>query len=66
MKYVSEQIEIIATFSVILQTTGKFVFFFLRMILGKVGINGFSASLRKIDVRYEFGFKVILKGLSCK
>ena len=39
----------------------KFVIAFVRLILEKVAVNGFTRSRRKIDGRYEFGLKVILK-----
>ena len=40
---------------------GKFVIAFVRLILEKVAVNGFTRSRRKIDDGYEFGLKVILK-----
>ena len=36
------------------------------MILRKVGIEGFTRPGQQIDVRYEFGFNILLKGLGCK
>ena len=47
-------------------TTSKFVIIFVRLILGKFGFDGFAGFQQKIDVRYEFGLKVILKDLGCK
>ena len=47
-------------------TTGKFVIIFVRLILGKFGFDGFAGFRQKIDVRYEFVLKVILKDLGCK
>ena len=41
-------------------------FFFIRLIFRKVWFDGFTEPRRETDVRYEFGFKVILKGLNCK
>ena len=46
-------------FSVIFETTYKFPTVFLRLVLGKVRVDGFTRPQQKIDVRY--GFKVILK-----
>ena len=42
----------------IFQATSEFVIAFVRLILVKVGLT--------VDVRYEFGLKVVLKGLGCK
>ena len=36
------------------------------MMLEKEGFNGFTGSLWKIGVRYEFDFKIILNGLVFK
>ena len=52
-------------FSVIFEITSKFLTDFVRLILGKVGMDGFMEPRREIDIRYEFGLKVILKGLRC-
>ena len=48
-------------FSVIFETTSKFLFAFVRLILARVGVDGFTGPRQEIDVRYEFGLKVILK-----
>ena len=53
-------------FSVIFQTASKFVVVFIRLILGKVGLEEFTGPQRKIDVRCEIDFKVVLKDLLCK
>ena len=53
-------------FSVIFQTASKFVVVFIRLILGKVGLEEFTGPQRKIDVICEFDFKVVLKDLLCK
>ena len=50
----------------IFETKSKFVVVFARLILGKVGIDGFTRPQRKINISYEFGLKVFLKGLGCK
>ena len=33
------------------ETTGKFLIVFVRLILGKVGLDGFTAPRRESDVR---------------
>ena len=48
-------------FSVTFETAYKFPTDFLKLILGKVRADGFTRPQQKIDIRYEFGFKVILK-----
>ena len=45
-------------FSVIFKTTGKLVIVFVRLILGKAGVNGFTGPRQEIDIRYEFDLKV--------
>ena len=47
------------------ETTGKFVIVFLRLILGKVGVDVFTGPRRESDIRYECELKVVLKGLWC-
>ena len=41
-------------FSATFETTGKFLTVFVRLILGKVGVDGFAEPQRKSDIRYEF------------
>ena len=53
-------------FLVIFERTSKFVIVFVRLISGKVGVDGFTRARQEIDVRYEFGMKVIVKGLALK
>ena len=53
-------------FSVTFETTGKFVIVFVRLILGKVEVDGFTGPQRESDIRYECDLKVVLKGLGCK
>ena len=36
------------------------------MTLPKVEVDIFTGPRQEIDIRYEFDFKVILKGLRCK
>ena len=45
-------------FPVTFKTTGKSVIVFVRLILGKVGVDGFTGPLRESDIRYEFDLKV--------
>ena len=54
--------EIIVTF----ETTYTFPTVFLRLILGKVGVDRFTGPRWESDIRYEFNLKVVLKGLGCK
>ena len=53
-------------FSVTFETTGKFLIVFVRLILGKVEVDGFTGPRRESDIRYECDLKVVLKGLGCK
>ena len=48
------------------ETTGKFLIVFVRLILGKVGVDVFTGPRRESDIRYECGLKVVLKDLGCK
>ena len=48
------------------ETTGKFVIVFVRLILGKVGVDVFTGPRRESDIRYECDLKVMLKSLGCK
>ena len=48
------------------KTTAKFLIAFVRLILGKAGADGVTGRQREIDIRYEFDFKVVLKGLEYK
>ena len=41
-----------------IETTGKFV-----IVLGKVGVDGFTGPLPEMDIIYECDLKVVLKGL---
>ena len=52
--------------SLIFEGTSKFPIVFLRLILGKVGVDGFTRLRGEIDMTYEFDLKVILKDLRCK
>ena len=53
-------------FSVTFETTGKFLIVFVRLILGKKEVEGFTGRRQKSDIRYEFELQVLLKGLGCK
>ena len=48
------------------ETTGEFVIVFVRLILGKVGVDVFTRPGRESDIRYECDLKVVLKDLGCK
>ena len=41
------------------ETTGKFVNVFVRLILGKKRVDGFTRSRRESGIRYEFNLKVV-------
>ena len=47
----------------IFQTTGKFLIVIVRLILGKVGVDGFTGPRGESDIRYKCNLKVVLKGL---
>ena len=53
-------------FLVTFETANKFVIDFVRLILEKVGADGFTGLRRKIGIRDEFDLKVILKRLGSK
>ena len=53
-------------FLVTFKTTGKFVIVLVRLILGKLGADGFTGSRRESDIRYECNLKIVLIGLGCK
>ena len=44
------------------ETTGKFVIVFVRLILGKVGVDVFTGPRRESDIRYECELKGSIKG----
>ena len=48
------------------ETADKFLIVFVRLILGKVGLDGFTEPRRESDIKCEFELKVLLKGLGCK
>ena len=48
------------------QGKSKFAIACVRMILGKVRVEGLTGQRRETNVRYEFGFKKNLKNLGCK
>ena len=52
--------------SVAFETTGKFLIVFVRLVLAKVGVDGFTGPLRESDIRIECDLKVVLKYLGCK
>ena len=53
-------------FLVTFERTGKFVIVLLRLILGKLGADGFTGPRGESDIRYECDLKLVLKGLGCK
>ena len=53
-------------FPVTIETTGKFLVIFVRLILGKRRVDKVTGPQREIDIRYEFDLKVNLKYLGCK
>ena len=48
------------------ETIGIFLIIFVRLLLGKMGVDGFTAPRRESDIRYECDLKGVLKGLWCK
>ena len=48
------------------KTTGEFAIAFVRLVFGKLGIDGFTGPRRESDIRYECNLKIVLKGLGCK
>ena len=52
--------------SVTFETTGKFVIVFVRLILGKRRVDGFTGLRREMDIRYECDLKIVLKYLGYK
>ena len=47
-------------FSVTFERAGKFLIVFVRLILGKKGVDGVTEQRQETDIRYKFDFKVIL------
>ena len=52
--------------SVTFERTGKFLIVFVRLILGKVGVDGFTRPRRKSGITDEFDLNIVIKGLRCK
>ena len=50
----------------IFEITIKFFIVLVRLILEGVGIDGFTGPRQEIDIGYEFGLELFLKGLGCK
>ena len=50
----------------IFETASKCLNCFVRLILRKVGADGFPRPQPETDIRYEFDLKVILNDLGCK
>ena len=53
-------------FSVIFETTSKFLIVLVRLLLGKVWVDGLTGLRQEIDFRYGFGSNIILRNLGCK
>ena len=53
-------------FYVIFETASKFQLFFIRLVFGKLGVDGVTGSQRESDVKYESDLMIILKSLSCR
>ena len=53
-------------FTMTFEKTGRSLIIFVRLILGKVGVDRFIGPRWESDIRYEFNLKVVLKGLGCK
>ena len=49
-----------------LETPKKLSVVFVRLTLEKMEVDGVTGPRWKIDIRYEFNFKALLKGLGCK
>ena len=47
----------------IFETTSGDLIVFVRFLLGKVGVDRVTRPRREVDIRYEFGLKIILKDL---
>ena len=65
-RYMGGNRDYCSHFSVTLETTGRFLIAFVRLILRKVGVDGVMGPQREIDIIYESELKVILKGLGYK
>ena len=52
--------------SLTFEKTGKFLIVFVRLILGKVRVDGITGLWEESGIRDEFDLKVVLKGLGCK
>ena len=61
-----ENIDHCSPFLVIFVTTKKFLIVFVRLVLGKEGVDEEIGPWRDIDIRYEFNLKIIFKGLGYK
>ena len=44
----------------IYEIKSKFLVAFVKLILGKVGVDGFTGSQQEEDITYDFSIKVIL------
>ena len=60
------QIEIIVAILRDFQKTSKYAIAYVRLVLTKIEVDGFSESRHEIYVKYEFDLKTVLKSLGCK
>ena len=66
MILVSRNRDYLSHFSLIFETTRKLPIVFLRLVFGKVGVDGVNRPRREMDVRDESDLKMVLKGLRYK
>ena len=66
MILVSRNRDYLSHFSLIFETTRKLPIVFLRLVFGKVGVDGVNGPRQEMDVRYESDLKMVLKGLRYK
>ena len=66
MILVSRNRDYLSHFSLIFETTRKLPIVFLRLVFGKVGVDGVNGTRQEMDVRYESDLKMVLKGLRYK
>ena len=53
-------------FSETFETAGKFLIVFIRLVLGKVGVDVYTGPRRKSGIRYEFKLKSLFNDFGCK
>ena len=50
----------------IFETTSKFPIVILRLVFGKVWVDGVNGPEQVCEIRYESDLKIVLKDLACK